>query len=287
MFGGVCFLLNGDMIRKISSTLSALCLFVVPLMSFAGEPPLIIAHRGLLLYAPENTLANFRACLELRLGFEFDLETTKDGQLICIHDDTVDRTTNGTGKVSELTLEEIRLLDAGSWFDPKFAGEKVPSIDEVLKLVAEYQQHDVLIAVDLKAKGVEQDVVRLAEKHKVLHKLVFIGRTISESDVRDQIRSVSTNAHTAVVANNTDEFPMALAASNADFVYFRYLPPKHQMDAVHGAGKRAFIAGTTVSGNVPESWEQAADVEIDGILTDYPLELRKLLRHSSENREKQ
>jgi glycerophosphoryl diester phosphodiesterase len=136
---------------------------------------LIVAHRGLLLHAPENTLANFRACLELRLGFEFDVEKTKDGQLVCIHDVSVDRTTNGTGEVSQLTLEEIRRLDAGSWFESKFAGEKVPTIEEVLKLVAEYQQHDVLIAVDLKAEGVEQEVVRLAEKHKVLNKLLFIG----------------------------------------------------------------------------------------------------------------
>ena len=62
----------------------------------AAEPrPLIVAHRGLLRHAPENTLANFRACLELRLGFEFDVQATKDGQLVCIHDGTVDRTTTG------------------------------------------------------------------------------------------------------------------------------------------------------------------------------------------------
>lgn len=91
----------------------------------AGEAsePLIVAHRGLLHHAPENTLANFRACLELRLGFEFDVEVTKDGELVCIHDSTLDRTTNGTGKVSEHTLAEIRNLDAGSWFAPKFANE--------------------------------------------------------------------------------------------------------------------------------------------------------------------
>ena len=274
------------MINVVPMTLSALCLLALPLMSYGGEP-LIVAHRGLLHHAPENTLANFRACLELRLGFEFDVEKTKDGQLICIHDDTVDRTTNGSGAVSELTLEEIRGLDAGSWFDPKFTGEKVPTIEEVLKLLAEYQQHDVLIAVDLKAKDVGQDVVRLAEKHKVLHKLLFIGRTISEPEVRDQIRSVSKKAHTAAVANNADEFEKALAATNADYLYFRYLPPKEQMEDVHRAGKRAFIAGTTVSGNSPENWQRAVDVGIDGILTDYPFELAAMLRHQAENQDKQ
>jgi glycerophosphoryl diester phosphodiesterase len=179
-------------------------------VSIAVEPsqPLIVAHRGLLRHAPENTLANFRACLELRIGFEFDVERTKGGHLVCIHDSTVDRTTNGTGKVSELTLAQIRELDAGSWFDPKFAGEKIPTVDEVLGLVAEYRQHDVLIAVDLKAENVGQDVVRLAKQHKVLDRLLFIGRTISEPNVRDEIRSVSTQAHTAAVANNTEEFTL-------------------------------------------------------------------------------
>lgn len=264
------------MIIRLFLNLSALCLLTVQL--FASEPPLIVAHRGLLNHAPENTLANFRACLELRLGFEFDVEKTKDGHLVCIHDGTVDRTTNGTGKVSDLTLEEIRSLDAGNWFDSKFAGEKVPTIDEVLQLVAEYHQHDFLIAVDLKAEGVEQEVVRLAEKHKVLDKLLFIGRTISEPKVRDQIRAASKNAHTAAVANNTDEFPTALAATNADWVYFRYLPPKGQMETVRSEGKRAFIAGTTVSGNVPDNWQHAVNVGIDGILTDYPFELAAMLR---------
>jgi len=272
---------------KLCVALSALCLLAVPLKSTAAEPPLIVAHRGLLLHAPENTLANFRACLELRLGFEFDVEKSKDGELVCIHDSTVDRTTNGTGKVVDLTLAQIRSLDAGIWFDSKFAGEKVPTIDEVLKLVAEYSQHDVLIAVDLKAEGVEQDVVRLAETHKVLHKLLFIGRTISEPNVRDRIRSVSTKAHTAAVANNVEEFPKALDAPNADWVYFRYLPPLEQMEAVRSEGKRSFIAGITVSGNVPENWKHAVDVGIDGILTDYPLELAVVLRQRSQNQDKQ
>jgi len=228
-------------------------------------------------------LANFRACLELRLGFEFDVDKTKDGQLVCIHDSTVDRTTNGTGKVADLTLEDIRRLDAGGWFDAKYAGEKVPTIDEVLKLVAEYSQHNVLIAVDLKAEGVEQDVVRMAEKHKVLDRLLFIGRTISEPQVREQLKKASPKAQTAVVTNNIDEFPEALNAPNADWVYFRYLPPKGQMEAVRSAGKRSFIAGTTVSGNVPGNWRQAVDVGIDGVLTDYPLELQATVREIAKD----
>lgn len=245
--------------------------------------PLVVSHRGLLRHAPENTLANFRACLELRLGFEFDVRRTKDGQLVCIHDDTVDRTTDGRGTVTEMTLAEIRQLDAGSWFDRRFAGERVPTVEEVMKLVAAYRQHDVLLAVDLKGIDVEHDVVRLAEKHGVLDRLLFIGRAISEPMVRRQIRTVSPRAHAAAVANDRGEFSAALGASDADWVYFRYLPPTEQVVAVQRAGKRTFIAGATVSGHLPDNWLQASKAGLDAILTDYALELQSHLRQAKRD----
>ena len=254
---------SGKKIQKLTGCLLTMLSFVlIPSPSHSDEPrqPFVVAHRGLLLHAPENTLANFRACLVLRLGFEFDVQRTKDGALVCVHDDTLNRTTNGTGRVSERTLAEIRTLDAGSWFDPKFAGEQVPTIDEVLRLVAEYRQREILIAVDLKAENIEADVVKLAEKHQVLHRLLFIGRTISEPKVRERIKQTSVIAQTAAVANTSDEFLKTLAAPNADWVYFRYIPISAQIEAVHRAGKRAFIAGTTVAGHQPIQWQQAVDV---------------------------
>lgn len=244
-----------------------------------AEParPKIVAHRGLLKHAPENTLANFRACLELRIGFEFDVERTKDGVLVSIHDATVDRTTNGQGRVADLTLAEVQKLDAGGWFDPRFAGEKVPTVDEVLALVAEYRQRDVLVAVDLKADKVGAEVAALAAKRQVLDRLLFIGKSISDAKVRDEITQAAPQAATAAVANNAEEFPQALAA-NARWVYFRFLPTAEQMQAVRGAGKRAFIAGATVAGNLPNNWRSAAESGLDGILTDFPLELAAQLR---------
>jgi glycerophosphoryl diester phosphodiesterase len=239
---------------------------------------MIVAHRGLLRHAPENTLANFRACLELRIGFEIDVQRTRDGHLVCIHDETVDRTTDGTGTVAEMTLEQIRRLDAGSWFDPRFASETVPTVEEVLKLAAEYRRHDIVLAVDLKAADVEEAVVRLAERHDVLDRLLFIGATISDAQVRGRLKRASTKARTAAVANDAEEFPTALAAPVADWVYLRYLPTPEQMEAVHRAGRRAFLAGPTVSDNQPENWRRAVNVGIDAILTDCPLELRTVLR---------
>lgn len=246
----------------------------------AAEPGqvVVVAHRGLLRHAPENTLCNFRSCLELRLGFEFDVQRTRDGQLVCIHDGTVDRTTNGTGSVSDLALAEIRALDAGSWFDSRFAGEKVPTIDEIMALAAEYPQGEVLLAVDLKADHVEQDVVRLALQRGVLDKLLFIGNAISQPQVRRSIRAASPAAHVAAVANNAGEFAAAVADDSADWVYVRFLATAEQVAAARRAGKKVFIAGPTVAGELPDHWRRALTAGIDAILTDYALELSALTR---------
>ena len=243
-----------------------------------AKDPLIVAHRGMLRHAPENTLANFRACLELRFGFELDVERTKDGHLVCIHDSTVDRTTNGKGRVSELTLAQIRKLDAGSWFDSRFAGERIPTMDEVFALIAEYRQHNVLVAVDLKAQGVGADVARLAKRHKILKRLIFIGRTIGDPKLRKRIRKAAKGAQTCALAQAPANFKAALAAPNADWVYFRFVPTKKQLAAVHKKKKRAFIAGATVSGIEPKNWRTVAARGMDGILTDYPLPLARTLR---------
>ena len=91
-----------------------------------------IAHRGASSYAPENTFAAFDLAVEMGIEeIELDVQFTSDSHIIVIHDETLDRTSDSTGPVSERTLEEIQSLDAGSWFDEKFSGEKVPTLDQV------------------------------------------------------------------------------------------------------------------------------------------------------------
>src|SRR5262245_19301782 len=91
-----------------------------------GAGPLVIGHRGLMHAAPECTLAGFRACLALQVGFEFDVRRCQDGTLVCLHDATLDRTTDGRGELAKITFEQLRKLDAGSRFDPAFRGQRVP-----------------------------------------------------------------------------------------------------------------------------------------------------------------
>ncbi|MCP3028487.1 glycerophosphodiester phosphodiesterase family protein [Halobacillus sp. A5] len=92
-----------------------------------------IAHRGASGYAPENTMAAFDKAVDMKADmFELDVQMSKDGELVVIHDTTVDRTTDGTGNVGDLTYDELQELDAGSFFGEEFAGEKIPTLGEVL-----------------------------------------------------------------------------------------------------------------------------------------------------------
>ncbi|WP_264738280.1 glycerophosphodiester phosphodiesterase [Cytobacillus firmus] len=106
--------------------------FFQPLMPFQS-----IAHRGASALAPENTLASFEKAIELGFDYiELDVRLSKDKQLVVIHDANVLRTTDGEGLIEDLTVKDIKKLDAGSWFSPAFAGEKIPLLNEVLKKVS-------------------------------------------------------------------------------------------------------------------------------------------------------
>ena len=94
---------------------------------------LVIGHRGAMGYRPENTMPSFEHALALGADcVEFDVHLTRDGVPVVIHDDAVDRTTNGHGLVRDHTLAELQRLDAGSWFGPDYAGARIPTLDEVL-----------------------------------------------------------------------------------------------------------------------------------------------------------
>lgn len=96
------------------------------------------AHRGASALAPENTLAAFRAAAEQGARWvELDVALLADGTLVVIHDDTVDRTTSGTGSLGDLTRADLDTLDAGTWFDPKFAGERLPTLEETIAVLGE------------------------------------------------------------------------------------------------------------------------------------------------------
>jgi glycerophosphoryl diester phosphodiesterase len=116
----------------------------------SGRDATIVAHRGVHKHAPENTRVSYVQAIKAGAPMvEFDTALTKDGHIVGMHDKTVDRTTDGTGAVAELTLEQIKKLDAGSWKHEKYKGEPVPTIDDVADVV----RGKAILMLDLKAEG--------------------------------------------------------------------------------------------------------------------------------------
>lgn len=135
---------------------------------------LILGHRGASGIAPENTKSAFMKALQIGAdGIEFDVHLTKDKKLVVIHDERVDRTTNGIGYVKDLTLKEIKRLDAGSYFSPKFAGEKILTLEEALELT----QSSKLISIEIKNviikyKNIEREVINTIKKMNLESKVI-------------------------------------------------------------------------------------------------------------------
>ncbi|MBI3193474.1 MAG: hypothetical protein HYZ34_03280 [Ignavibacteriae bacterium] len=123
--------------------------------------PIVIAHRGASAIAPENTLAAFSLALECNSdAIEFDVRLAKDYQVVVIHDATLQRTTNGRGKVHQRTLAELKQFSAGKWFDKKFETEKIPALQEVLQFV----RRRVGMNIELKHYGTKKEGEILVEK---------------------------------------------------------------------------------------------------------------------------
>lgn len=131
-----------------------------------------IAHRGASAHAPENTLAAFRRAVEIGTdAVEMDVHVTADGHVVVLHDATLDRTTNGSGAVAERSLAEVQSVDAGSWFDAVFAGERIPTLHEVLDFLPE----EVLAVVEVKADAATLPTVEILRERNRLDDAVLIS----------------------------------------------------------------------------------------------------------------
>ncbi len=142
--------------------------------SFYRDRPLNFAHRGASYEAPENTLAAFLLAAELGAdGVELDVQLSKDGEVVVIHDLNLECSTNGSGPVRERTLAQLKDLDAGGWFDPGYAGQQVPTLQEVIDAVG----HRLLLNIELKTPSLRDDglvaeVVRTIEDNHLLDRVI-------------------------------------------------------------------------------------------------------------------
>ncbi len=233
---------------------------------------LAVGHRGTVRFAPENTLAAFRKAIELGLDLiEMDVRETKDGHLVIMHDATVDRTTNGKGQVAELTLAEIKRLDAGSWFSPQFAGERVPTLDEALAALAGRALPDI----DFKA-GDPAKLVAVLERHQLLGKVTLycgdwelLRRTLRISN-RFLIRPTAQRGLLGL--------PILLAELDPPVVNMDWREFSERMIVeTHLAGRKAFV--NTLGPNDNEfGILRAIEAGADYIQSDRPDILLPLLR---------
>lgn len=240
----------------------------------AINSPIIIGHRGAAGEAPENTLASFKLAVEQGCHMvELDIHMSADGKLIVCHDETLDRTTDLSGAIRSLHSDVIREADAGSWFSPSFAGERVPFLEEVYDLLPE----SIEINVEVKdARGTRFDEVLLnylrsdnrLERTVVSsfdHKLLLRLKQ-AEPELRIGLLYAADLIHHASYAALLETEVWSLHP------YFELIGADDTEDAL-AAGLH--IYPYTV--NHPGEWDRLVSIGVTGIITDFPARLKEHL----------
>ncbi|MCS0790023.1 glycerophosphodiester phosphodiesterase [Cytobacillus firmus] len=230
----------------------------------------VFAHRGVSGHFPENTMAAFQAALEAGAdGIELDVQMAKDGKLVIIHDETVDRTTGGTGYIKDMTFEEILRLDAGSWFGNVNIGETIPDLEQLLQWAVR-EGNELLINIEMKNDlieypGMEEKVIDLILKYK-LEQRVIISSFNAESlkRVRDLHAALQTGYLIEGIPENTLEMAKKIGANSIHC---------EEGFALSEFGRKAKDAGFllrvyTVNDESRSRFLNNAGVEV--IMTDFP-----------------
>jgi len=227
---------------------------------------LVIAHRGASGHAPENTLAAFKRAVGLGATFiETDLQLTRDSRFVAMHDGTVNRTTNGQGKVHDMTMAELRRLDAGSWFGSEFAGERIPTLDEILEFS---KKHDVVFYLELKPGGSwggEHALVGALRESGEIPRAVVIS---FDADILARLRQIEPTLMTGLLYDGQIEEPLKKAlevgarqlAVRSDLVTPALLKDARERDLQ--------VVCWTV--NHPAHIRMLMAAGLDGIMSDYP-----------------
>lgn len=235
-----------------------------------------IAHRGASGHAPENTMAAFRRAVELGARFiETDLQITRDARIVAIHDSTLDRTTNGNGQVHLHTLKEIRALDAGAWFQQdaaSFAGEQVPTLREILEFAKE---QDVIFYLEIKsgpAWGVEHAVVASLRDRGATARVVILS---FEPATLDSVHRLDATIMSGLLCEHPsgDLVERTVRAGARQLVARGDLITPEVVEKAHHAGLQ--VVAWTI--NEPEQMRRLIAIPVDGIISDYPDRLLKIL----------
>lgn len=202
------------------------------------------AHRGYSEIAPENTLISFRMAMEHNPDYvECDVHQTSDGEIVVMHDGSVDRTTDGSGQISGMDIDTIWRLDAGRWFHPDFAGEKVPLLSELLDLC----RGKVKVMVEIKDEWVEENVYRLIGRAGMLDGVMIIsfhhsvGVRLKSLDPEIPFARLIWSDH-PIHGNEAEALADTLAAGNASILGLNYGATTQELvDVMHGHGMRVSV----------------------------------------------
>lgn len=238
------------------------------------EKPKIFAHRGLSSQAPENTMAAFEKALNYNInGIEFDVQMTKDRKLVVIHDERLERTTNGSGYVKDYNYKELLALDAGSWFSTVYSGEKIPLLEDVLELLKNY---DLLINIELKNsfieyEGIEEEVIKLVNSAKVSERVII--SSFNHYSLK-RIRELESNINIAVLCQAIMYEPIEyLKSVGANALHTSiYTVNKKLIDCLNK--NKIEVRCYTVNDEL--NYKRLCEFGVSGVFTDIPDYLIKL-----------
>ncbi|MHB8573954.1 MAG: glycerophosphodiester phosphodiesterase [Dehalococcoidia bacterium] len=239
-----------------------------------GRRPLIISHAACKGHAPENTLAGIRAALALGCdAIEIDVHATAGGVAVLLHDDTVDRTTDGTGDVRAMSLADVRRLDAGAKsFEGRFSGERIPTLEEVLELT----RGRALLIAEIKQANIEQLVADLVRRMDMADEaMVWSFQPAVVARMRAIAPEIPCSQLWSERVPDMVKMCATALASNAQAV-----SPNHSfIDAplVH----RALLHGLRVfawTADEPADIQRLIELDVDGICSNYPERVREALR---------
>lgn len=229
-------------------------------------------------YAPENTFASFELALELGAdAIELDVHLSRDGEVVVLHDERLERTTNGRGLLGEQTLAELRQLEAGSWFEPRFGGQRIPILDEVLEWAGER----AVLAIEIKNgpifyEGIEAKIVELLQRRAMRERAVVIS---FDHQALRRVQELDPGVPTGALYFGRPVDQPALAWSSGA----RLLAPHHSfvqpeyVKAAHAAGLRVMAWATSD----PTELRRLIDAGVDAVATNHPDVMRQVLEQMS------
>lgn len=228
----------------------------------------VFAHRGASGNFPENTLSSFREAARLPIyGVEFDVHMTADGELVVIHDESIDRTSNGHGYVKDMTLDELKLYDYGSWFAPEFAGETIPTLDEVLDIFAQTEHK---LNIELKSdifpyEGMVEKVLAIISDRQIESRVILSSFDHGAIQMAKQLApQIETGALFMEVLVNPLDYLQNLPADALHLFFPTAVRPS--LREVYEAG----VPVRTFTVNDENYAQMLKHSGVESIFTDYP-----------------